>query len=193
MNYYSILEITESATSDEIKAAFRRLSKIHHPDAGGDPEAFRNLSQAYETLSDPDQRASYDEFGDLKSLEPFEQEILSHFSIVMEVYLNGHGKLHDVKSAIKLRLTSKLESIRSQINGMRLQMEKMEGALKIVSAKQKAKNIFKLTLIQAQKKLNTNLESAITNESIVSKAIDQIDLYEFNVEGAKVLHHFHVS
>ena len=59
-NYYDILGIREDSTSEEIKKAYRKLSKEHHPDMGGDPEKFKNLSEAYGILSDTQKRNNYD-------------------------------------------------------------------------------------------------------------------------------------
>ena len=59
-NYYEILGIGKNASAEEIKKAFRELSKQHHPDKGGDEEKFKEINEAYSVLSDPDKRADYD-------------------------------------------------------------------------------------------------------------------------------------
>ncbi|BBL68314.1 J domain-containing protein [Methanoculleus chikugoensis] len=61
--HYEILGVSTDATSDEIRAAYRRLAKRYHPDINHDPDAgerFIAIQQAYETLIDPDARARYD-------------------------------------------------------------------------------------------------------------------------------------
>ena len=66
-DYYELLEVTRTATAEEIKKSFRRLAVRYHPDKNpDDAEAeakFKELARAYETLSDPDRRAHYDRFG----------------------------------------------------------------------------------------------------------------------------------
>lgn len=62
-NYYDILGVKKDASADEVKKAFRRLARKHHPDAGGDEEKFKEINQAYEVLSDPEKRAQYDQYG----------------------------------------------------------------------------------------------------------------------------------
>lgn len=66
-DFYTILGVGRSATPEEIKKAYRKLAMKYHPDKNpGDKSAednFKEVSQAYETLSDPKQRAVYDQFG----------------------------------------------------------------------------------------------------------------------------------
>lgn len=60
MNYYDTLGLQMGATPDEIKLAYRKLAKQHHPDSGGDVSKFQEVSNAYETLSDANKRSQYD-------------------------------------------------------------------------------------------------------------------------------------
>lgn len=59
---YDVLKVKRDASATEIKAAFRTLAKLHHPDAsdGSDGSDFIQIHHAYETLSDPASRAIYD-------------------------------------------------------------------------------------------------------------------------------------
>src|SRR4051812_24601565 len=63
-DYYEILEVTTSATSDEIKRAYKRLALRYHPDKNlGNEDAsekFKKISEAYEVLSDEHKRRDYD-------------------------------------------------------------------------------------------------------------------------------------
>ena len=62
-DYYETLGVPRSASEDDIKKAFRRLARKHHPDAGGSEERFKEANEAYEVLSDPEKRKQYDQFG----------------------------------------------------------------------------------------------------------------------------------
>lgn len=67
-DYYEVLSVTKTADGEEIKRAYRRLAMKYHPDRNqdnkGDAEIkFKECSEAYEVLSDPDKRARYDQFG----------------------------------------------------------------------------------------------------------------------------------
>ena len=58
-DYYQVLGVSENATSDEIKKAFRKLSMKHHPDKGGSESKFKEINEAYQTLGDPEKREMY--------------------------------------------------------------------------------------------------------------------------------------
>ncbi|OQR81753.1 hypothetical protein THRCLA_11437, partial [Thraustotheca clavata] len=62
--YYEILGVSKTASEAEIKKAFRKLALKNHPDKGGDPELFKDITVAYEVLSDPEKRELYDQYGE---------------------------------------------------------------------------------------------------------------------------------
>lgn len=66
-DYYKILGVDRNASPKDIKTVYRRLARKHHPDVNpGDKaaeEKFKDISEAYEVLSDPDKRTKYDQFG----------------------------------------------------------------------------------------------------------------------------------
>ena len=66
-DYYEVLGVAKDADEATIKKAYRQLAKKYHPDVNpGDKDAeekFKEVNEAYQTLSDPQKRASYDQFG----------------------------------------------------------------------------------------------------------------------------------
>ena len=62
--YYEIIGVSKSATTDEVKKAFRKAALKAHPDKGGDPEKFKEMTVAYEVLCDPEKRKLYDKYGE---------------------------------------------------------------------------------------------------------------------------------
>ncbi|SEM49682.1 molecular chaperone DnaJ [Ligilactobacillus sp. WC1T17] len=65
---YDVLGVSKDASADEIKKAYRKLSKKYHPDLNHEPGAeakFKEVNEAYEILSDPQKKAQYDQFGSM--------------------------------------------------------------------------------------------------------------------------------
>ena len=67
-DYYEVLGVDKNATDEELKRAYRKLAKKYHPDANPDNKKeaeakFKEVNEAYETLSDSQKRKMYDQFG----------------------------------------------------------------------------------------------------------------------------------
>lgn len=62
--YYKLLGVDKNATFAQIKKAYHKIALKEHPDKGGDPEKFKNVTAAYEVLSDKDKRELYDQGGE---------------------------------------------------------------------------------------------------------------------------------
>lgn len=90
---YEVLGVSKNATPEEIKSAYRRLARRHHPDVNqGDPSAeerFKEVGEAYSVLSDPDRRARFDRFGttDDQPQDPFQGG--AGFGDLFDIFFGG--------------------------------------------------------------------------------------------------------
>ena len=95
-DYYEILGVGQNAPEEKIKAAFRKLAFKYHPDHNrndGAEEKFKEINEAYEVLSNPDKRATYDRFGhsgsDRYSGQGFEGFNFSGFGDIFDAFFGG--------------------------------------------------------------------------------------------------------
>lgn len=89
-DYYKILGVARGASADDIKKAFRKLARKHHPDVNpGDKKAeakFKEINEAYEVLSDPDKRSKYDTLG-----PNWQEQFGPNFSNARRTYTYNNG------------------------------------------------------------------------------------------------------
>ncbi len=98
-DYYKILGVDKTATGEEIQKSFRQLARKYHPDANPDnkkeaEEKFKEISEAYEVLSDPDKRTTYDRTGQVNfggGGSNFRWEDFTHFTDFEDIFNRVFG------------------------------------------------------------------------------------------------------
>ena len=118
-DYYQILGIDRNSSPEDIKKAYRKLSKQHHPDAGGDEEQFKEISVAYGVLSDPEKKRKYDNGG--FNINDFSQGFPNGFGggfnvdDIFEHFMGGHRGSHQRQpqrgSDLRVKLTLNINEI----------------------------------------------------------------------------------
>lgn len=91
MDFYERLGVKKNATKQQIKKAFYKLSKEHHPDKGGNEEEFKAYQEAYEVLSDDERRKAYDEGGDYKSIQTLQSKVRNSLFGYIDGAINSFG------------------------------------------------------------------------------------------------------
>ena len=86
MDHYETLGLSQGASEDDIKKAYRKLAMKNHPDKGGDADAFKKIQGAYDVLSDGQKRQHYDMFGS----EPAQQDAAMHHQMFTQMFSQMH-------------------------------------------------------------------------------------------------------
>lgn len=96
-NYYEVLGLTRDASESDIKKAYRKLAKQHHPDVNGNEEKFKQISEAYEVLGDSQKKFQYDNFNSSRNsfnFGSFDDLFREHFGRDFGSSANRKG--HDI-------------------------------------------------------------------------------------------------
>jgi molecular chaperone DnaJ len=98
-NYYEVLGIPKEASADDIKKAYRELAKKYHPDVNKSPEAeekFKEISEAYAVLSDPQKREVYDQYGKAGVEGRYSYDDIFNENVFRDIFEGGFEDIFDV-------------------------------------------------------------------------------------------------
>lgn len=109
-SYYELLGVAKDADAKTIRRAFRRLSKLHHPDQGGDAAMFQRLREAYSVLMDEEQRFAYDALGFTAS--DLKEALASLTTMVVAAYARGATTQRAVKLCCADIIAKSVEKVR---------------------------------------------------------------------------------
>lgn len=187
---YSVLGVEPDADAAAIKRAHRQLVRVQHPDKpGGDRETFERTQLAYDTLSDPEKRARYDEGGEIPGAERTGIQDIAPFVIgafdkaIMEV--QGAYQRTDIIAAMVMLLRKDIAAgqaaNREQQIG-RLEVQKMIGRLGFTGD---GTNLIEATL---QKRIAESVEIEQANDQVIAvleRAVEYVKLYGWEVDAVQ--------
>ena len=179
---YEILGVEKESTEKEIKKAYRDLSKIHHPDKGGDKEKFAKISEAYNVLSDSTKRKQYDDSGFVSNVQN-NAAVLT--SLVKQYYIplvyENHNRTHvNIIGKFVEELNRLSEVIEKAINDYESKIEKLKASKDKLIFNGKENIISEM--IQAEIDLFTNNVYGIKNQkNELIWCIDFMKAYEYKI------------
>lgn len=124
LDLYEVLSVPRDATTEQVKAAYRRLAQKHHPDKNnGDDVQFKQIQRAYDVLGDAERRKRYDETGEQTdsagpTLEQIAQEALSNLfvQVVDKFYSDSFNLKEEAERQIRRNIGQIHEAIKKDEN-----------------------------------------------------------------------------
>ena len=135
MTLYDDLRVSSDASTEEIRAAWRAIAKMAHPDVGGDADVYRRASFAHEVLTDPERRARYD--ADNSDVEPessikarVDQLVMEKISNVLSKVFVSRRLSFDIRHHLMLSFVRDRSELQNMIEARRAHLESLRAALK---------------------------------------------------------------
>lgn len=188
VSLYDDLGVVPSATAAQINAAYRRLSKTYHPDAGGDPDAFARISHAAEILRDPEKRVRYDTIGleDFRETNPDTQAIellCGQFGQALHAFVDGKmpstEKLLDwVCGEFSKRLVGQRVERREALHAWR----RNQDARKRLTFKGEGPDFLRTVLDQQRDAIVKSISEMKGIERLLKRAIELADGYAWQAD-----------
>ncbi len=190
MNPYEILGARPAWKTDTIKKAYRKLSKKHHPDVGGDTERFKDLSRAWAVLRDPERRKHYDENGliDEPSIHSDFSLMVTHLAQYIKVIL-AKG-IHNQKEANLISIV--VDAAQKDSNTIK---NKREVAVKEVKALEELKarisakgkrNLFESIVDESLRQHKETIVKCSNDERAFAMLLEELRSYSCTTEIARV-------
>lgn len=192
-NPYKTLNVPKDATQAEIKKAYHKKAKKEHPDVGGDEDAFKDTSNAYALLADPQKRKYYNEFGDEMptgdSIESKANRLLNELVDQMLAKFTPEKILKiDFIKTMTGSLTDNLNKLKEEVARQNTMMERLIKLNEIFKEKLTHKgskvsvNIFLKNLEQKKNDLMTNLAELDRQQQTLNKAKEILTDFSFEFE-----------
>ena len=170
---YEILKIPSDATEDQIKEAYWFLAKQHHPDAQGDENVFKEIGAAYAVLSDPEQRARYDEFGmDDQEMNQVLEMATGIFSAAVD------REPRDIMHEVRKVYTGRVKHVEAQKDAMKQGIKKAERILDAME--ESPENDFIGNMLRKEVvAMEADIENIGMVGEIMAEAMKMLDEYKF--------------
>lgn len=142
MNPYEILGLSPNATLDEIRTRYKQLANLHHPDKGGDENTFKNISLAYNILSDPIKKQSYDTQGIFFTDSLMYGEAKDVLLRLFNEKINTHDPdSNDLILSMKNEAVNKKSQLANQLESCHQTIKKLNKVKNKIKQKKKTENL----------------------------------------------------
>ena len=178
---YEVLGVEETATTEDIKKAHRKLVKEHHPDKGGDPEEFAKIQEAYEVLSDDARRKRYDETGQYDEVkDTFHQEFAGFVSQIIIPEIEGAAILDfDLMGIAAEVIQRNKKTGKEQIKQAEKQRDRLERSIPRFSRTDDGEDFITAMIQQRIKAFDNAIERMGKEMGILDRLQEELLKYEY--------------
>lgn len=183
---YEELEISRGASTEEVRAAYRRKARKTHPDKGGDRESFERAKRAEVVLSDPDKRKEYDETGKINDGPEISEE--RQAQSVIESYLlpiitgDADPCSFDILKEIGKKLEMDVREANEAIKTLEKRKARIEKTAARIKCKKAGRNILADVLLAKVGLLNKSIRDVEKDRDVRNLALAMLNDYRFEFD-----------
>lgn len=187
MSLYADLGLEPNASPEAIEAAWRNAAKQHHPDAGGDREAFERASRAISILRDPERRERYDRTGD-DGTEPDRSQ-----SVIVEILIKAFEEAlsqtsqpnqSDVAAMMRHAIQQQMEHLKVQRSQIKAALQQVQNARTRIHVKRGQTNFIANMLDARALAHERQIEDVDRLEGLARQAFSLAENYSWQIDEA---------
>jgi curved DNA-binding protein CbpA len=181
MNPYTELDVSVTASTEEIKQRYRTLAQMHHPDKGGDEELFKRIKLAYEILSDPIRRKQYDITGETGTTNAKDEALSNIIQIILHVVPGFNADQDDLITIAEGETRAMLDMVNNDIHNTEMQIKKFEVVLKKLRIKTNGENILENIIVKQIQQRKKDLVIFHKNVKVCMLMLEILKDYEYGL------------
>ena len=181
MNPYTELDVSVTASAEEIKQRYRTLAQMHHPDKGGDEDMFKRIKLAYEILSDPIRRKQYDITGETGTTNAKDEALSNIIQIILHVVPEFNADQDDLITIAEGETRSMLDMVNRDINDTENQIKKFEVVLNRLRFKTEGEDLLYGIIVRQIQQRKKDLLTYNKNVKVCMLMLEILKDYEYGL------------
>lgn len=181
MGYYEDLGVKKGVSDEELRTAFRRKAREHHPDRGGDPAKMAQANRAYETLSNPQRRITYERTGEDRP-KPIDHDASEMVLSIALEWIQSAANSGDLIKDVNTRLDQSRAQLEQNIANGEATLARMRKRVSKLKFRGKGHNVLKAFAESKILELQHLVEKTKDNAKVLIRAKEFLASYEYEPE-----------
>ena len=181
MNPYTELDVSVTASTEEIKQRYRTLAQMHHPDKGGDEELFKRIKLAYEILSDSIRRKQYDLTGETTTTNTKDEAIANIVQILLHVVPSFNVDEDDLIKIAEAETRTMLDLVDKDIGVTERYIANLEKVSKKLRIKTNGENILNTFITHQIQQRKQELQNFQRRVKVCNLMLEILKDYEYGL------------